>query len=68
MEPLTQDYYSVEEVAALCGCHEKHIHRMVKRGELPADPHGKPYRFHRADVENFLNRCERTGSWPQDRK
>jgi len=68
MEPLDQDFYSVREAAALLRCNERAILRMIKRTELPAMPHGKSYRFRREDLEAFVERCERTGSWPTDRR
>lgn len=63
-----QDYYSVKEAAELLKCGENAVLRMVKRGELPARSHGKTVRFEKEDLESFLERCERTGCWPGDRR
>ena len=67
-EALNQEWYSVKEVAELLHCGEKAVLRMVKRCELAGRPHGKSYRFHREEVEAFVERCERTGSWPEQRR
>lgn len=68
MEPLDQEEYTPLEAAELLRCNEKAVLRMIDRGELPARRHGKSYRFHRDDLEAFIERCERTNSWPGDRK
>jgi excisionase family DNA binding protein len=63
-----QDWYSMEEVTEILNCSEKAIHRMMKRCELPGQPHGKSFRFYCDDLEAFYHRCERTGSWPDQRR
>jgi len=68
MEPLDKEFYSVAEAAELLHCNERSVLRMIKRTELPSYPHGKSYRFRKEDLEAFIERCERTGSWPDDRR
>ena len=68
MEPLQQEWYSVEEAAELCRCSERLMLLMVKRCEIAGQRHGKSVRFHREELEGFIERCERTGSWPGERR
>lgn len=63
-----QEWYSVAEAAEILRCGEKAVLRMMRRCELPGQPHGKSFRFHREDIESFYDRCERTGSWPDQRR
>src|SRR5262245_12106954 len=53
-----QEWFSIEEVAALTGLSSAHVRRHVTSGLLPASNQGsfhKPYyRIHRADVDGWM--------------
>lgn len=63
-----QEWYTVGEAAYILRCGEKAIRRMMQRCELPGTPYGGTHRFHREDLRAFYERCERTGSWPDQRR
>ncbi|MEU6036226.1 helix-turn-helix domain-containing protein [Actinomadura sp. NPDC047616] len=55
MRPGDQ-WYSVEQVAALLGLHVKTVRGYVRDGRLQATRIGKQYRIARADLESFTGR------------
>ena len=68
MKPLTKEWYSVAEAAELCRCSERLMLLMAKRCEIAGQAYGKSVRFHREELAAFIERCERTGSWPEERR
>jgi hypothetical protein len=66
--PPDPRFYTLEETADRCRCGERAVLRMHERGDLVGQPHGKSWRFWKDEVESFVERCERTGSWPDDRR
>ncbi len=48
---MSQELYSVEQVAALLGLHVKTVRAYVRDGRLKATRIGKQYRIMRADLE-----------------
>lgn len=68
MGELEKEFYSVAEAAELLHCGEKAVMRMMQRNEMPGQKHGKGWRFKREDLESFIERCERTGCWPDQRR
>jgi excisionase family DNA binding protein len=48
---MSQELYSVEQVAALLGLHVKTVRAYVREGRLKATRIGKQYRIVRADLE-----------------
>lgn len=50
---VTQQYYSVDQVAALLGLHVKTVRAYVREGRLTATRIGKQYRIRRRDLEEF---------------
>ncbi|MFP4501027.1 MAG: helix-turn-helix domain-containing protein [Candidatus Hydrogenedentota bacterium] len=66
--PHEDGFYTMEDAMRLLDCSEKLVRRMVKRGELPALPHGKSLKFRCEDLDAFLERIRRTGSGVLDRR
>lgn len=66
--PDENEYYTMAEAVERLRCGEKAVLRMMKRCELPGQAHGKSFRFHREDVDALVERCERTNSWPDQRR
>ena len=50
---MTQQYYSVDQVADLLGLHVKTVRAYVREGRLAATRIGKQYRIRRRDLEEF---------------
>lgn len=50
---MTQQYYSVDQVADLLGLHVKTVRAYVREGRLAATRIGKQYRIRRQDLEEF---------------
>src|SRR6188768_4071333 len=50
---MSQELFSVEQVADLLGLHVKTVRNYVRDGRLKAVRIGKQYRISRADVETF---------------
>lgn len=50
---VTQQYYSVDQVADLLGLHVKTVRAYVREGRLAATRIGKQYRVRRRDLEKF---------------
>jgi excisionase family DNA binding protein len=50
---VTQQYYSVDQVAELLGLHVKTVRAYVREGRLTATRIGKQYRVRRRDLEEF---------------
>lgn len=50
---VTQQYYSVDQVADLLGLHVKTVRAYVREGRLAATRIGKQYRIRRRDLEEF---------------
>lgn len=53
--------YSVEQVAALLGLHERTVRGYIRAGRLQAVRIGKQYRIARAALEAFTGRSEPVG-------
>jgi excisionase family DNA binding protein len=53
----TKEFYSVKELAALLNVNPMTIYRMVQRGQITCHHIGRAKRFHRNDIESFLNGC-----------
>ncbi len=53
---MSQDLYSIEQVAALLGLHVKTVRNYVRDGRLKAVRIGKQYRIARADLETLTGR------------
>ena len=55
-----QEWFSIEEAAALTGLSEDHVRRQVTSGSLPVSNQGtfeKPYyRIHRRDIDEWMMR------------
>lgn len=51
-----KEFFSVTELAEWLSVGPMTIHRMVKRGDIPAYQVGKLFRFRRADIEEWLAR------------
>jgi excisionase family DNA binding protein len=66
--PDADAYYSMDDAMGLLDCSEKLVRRMVKRGELPALPHGKSLKFRKEDLDALVERIRRTGSGVLDRR
>jgi excisionase family DNA binding protein len=45
-----------EEAAALLRVSRKTLYRLAKNGELPGNKVGRSWRFHRADLIDFLRK------------
>jgi excisionase family DNA binding protein len=65
-DELSQEFYTVAQLARRLQFTKMTIHRMVTRGELPCYMFGRVKRFHHRDIEAFLSRCrnEPTSSQP----
>jgi excisionase family DNA binding protein len=53
---MVQDFYSVEQVAALLNLHVRTVRHYVREGRLKAVRIGKQYRITRADLEALTGR------------
>jgi excisionase family DNA binding protein len=56
MTVVSQELYSVEQVAALLGLHVRTVRNYVRDGKLTAVRIGKQYRIAREDLEVFTGR------------
>ena len=54
---ISKEFYSVKELAALLNVNPMTIYRMVQRGQIPCYQVGRAKRFHRHEVELFLDGC-----------
>ena len=52
-----KEFYSVKELAALLNVNPMTIYRKVQRGQITCYQVGRIKRFHRHDVELFLDSC-----------
>ncbi len=50
---VTQDFFSIEDVASILKLHVKTVRKYVRDGKLPATRIGKQYRIARADLLSF---------------
>ena len=55
---MSQELYSVEQVAERLGLHVKTVRAYVREGKLKAVRIGKSYRITREDLENFTGHSE----------
>jgi excisionase family DNA binding protein len=53
----SKEFYSVKELAALLNVNPMTIYRMVQRGQITCHQIGRAKRFHRHEVELFLDNC-----------
>ena len=53
----SKEFYSVKDLASLLNVNPMTIYRMVHRGQITCYQIGRAKRFHRNDVEIFLNGC-----------
>ena len=53
----SKEFYSVKELAALLNVNPMTIYRMVQRGQITCHQIGRIKRFHRNEIELFLNNC-----------
>ena len=51
----SKEFYSVKELAALLSVNPMTIYRMVQRGQITCHQIGRVKRFHRNEIELFLN-------------
>jgi excisionase family DNA binding protein len=51
----SKEFYSVKELAALLNVNPMTIYRMVQRGQITCHQIGRIKRFHRNEIEIFLN-------------
>ncbi|MFI6128349.1 helix-turn-helix domain-containing protein [Micromonospora sp. NPDC051141] len=56
---MSNDMYSVEQVAARLGLHVRTVRGYIRAGRLPATRIGKQYRIARADLDAFTGRPAR---------
>jgi len=54
---IAKEFYSVKELASLLNVHPMTVYRMVQRGKITCHQIGRAKRFHRNDVELFLDDC-----------
>lgn len=52
---LTDDFYTIYEVADLLKLSDRTIQRMIKAGELPAKKYGGGWRIKADDLKQFLD-------------
>lgn len=52
--PTEQDLISLQEVARLLGCTERHVHRHLQAGKLSSTRQGRLHRFERQQILAFL--------------
>lgn len=58
MAELSQEFYTVRELAKLLRLNPQTIYRIERRGELKGYMVGRAKRFRRTDIEAFLARCK----------
>lgn len=51
---ITEQYYSIEEVATMLKVAYLTVYRWIQSGKLKAVKAGKQYRIERGSIENFL--------------
>lgn len=56
VDPLTQDYYNVLEVADLLKLDKTTVYKMVHNGEIPAIKTGRAYQISKADLARLFCR------------